>query len=178
MKKLFSSLLLVVAVCAAASTAPRVSRTALAAMERSLDERIKGLWEDNLFALLGATRGIYLDGYGAVFTAEVNPVTSMTMMMHPTVTKEDVIKAHRSRLDRVAQLKVAMRQALADSAASLDPVPDSEQIIMVVFLAHHPWEDTSGTPGQLTFQGKKRALLDARRAGGAALAQAVQVIEY
>jgi hypothetical protein len=98
--------------------------------------------------------------------------------MHPTVTKEDVIKAHRSRLDRVAQLKVAMRQALADSAASLDPVPDSEQIIMVVFLAHHPWEDTSGTPGQLTFQGKKRALLDARRAGGAALAQAVQVIEY
>jgi hypothetical protein len=30
----------------------------------------------------------------------------------------------------------------------------------------------------LTFQGKKRALLDARRAGGAALAQAVQVIEY
>ena len=43
-------------------------------MEKSLDNRIARLWQDNPFVLLGPTRGVYLDGYGAVFTAEVNLV--------------------------------------------------------------------------------------------------------
>jgi hypothetical protein len=32
-------------------------------------------------------------------------------------------------------------------------------------------------PGQMTFRGKKKALIDAKRAGGAALTQAVTVTE-
>ena len=43
-------------------------------MEKSLDERISKLWDDNPYLLLGTTRGVYLEGYGAVFTAEVNLV--------------------------------------------------------------------------------------------------------
>jgi hypothetical protein len=146
-------------------------------VEASLNERIKSLWDDNPFSLLGQSRGLYLDGYGAVFTVDVSPVLSTTMMMHPTVTKDEIVKAHKVRVERVAQLKVVMRQAVADAAASLDPVPADEQITLVVYLQNHSWEDVSGTPAQLTFQGKKKALLDARRTGGAALTQAVQVIE-
>ena len=65
-------LLLAVAASAIASDAPRVPRTTLAAAEKSLDNRFAGLWSDNPFIMLGPTRGVYLEGYGAVFTAEVN----------------------------------------------------------------------------------------------------------
>jgi len=56
-------------------------------------------------------------------------------------------------------------------------VPAEDQITIVVYLTCHSWEDVSGTPAQLTFRGKKKALLDAKRAGGAAVAQAVTVTE-
>jgi hypothetical protein len=118
-----------------------------------------------------------LDGYGAVFAMDVSPVLSTTSMMHPTVTKDEVTKAHKVRLERVSELRTAMRMAVADAASSLDPVPADEQVTLVVYLTYHDWEDISGTPGQITFRGKKRALIDAKRAGAAALAQAVTVTE-
>lgn len=180
MKKISSYVLLAVPLCAAAiyaATAPRVSGNVLKTVETSIDERVKNLWPDNLFSVIRLTRGLYLEGYGAVFTVDVSPVLSTTSMMHPTVTKEEILRAHKVRIERVAQLKQAMRLAVADAAASLDPVPENDQITLVVYLAYHSWEDVSGTPAQMTFQGKKKALLDARRAGGAALTQAVQVTE-
>src|ERR1700758_4738060 len=83
-------LLLVVAASAIASDAPRVPRTTLAAAEKSLDNRFAGLWNDNPFIMLGPTRGVYLEGYGAVFTAEVNLVASPAVLMHPVLSKEDI----------------------------------------------------------------------------------------
>jgi hypothetical protein len=176
MKKI-SSFLFVVAICAAAGTAAHVSGTVLKSVETSLDERFNRLWEDNAFAVTRPSRGIYLDGYGAVFTVDVSPLITMTSMMHPNVTKDEAAKAHKIRVERIPQLKQAVRVALADAAASLDSVPLDDQVTVVVFLTHHQWEDVTGTPGQLTFQGKKKALLEARRAGGTALAQAVQITE-
>lgn len=182
MKKITSYLLLAVplcavAVCAASAATPRVSGNVLKAVEMSLDDRIKSLWPENPFSIIRLTRGLYLDGYGAVFTVDVSPVLSTTSMMHPTVTKDEVVKAHKVRGERIAQLKQAMRIAVADVAASLDPVPADDQVTLVVYLASHEWEDVSGMPGQMTFRGKKKALIDAKRAGGAALAQAVTVTE-
>jgi hypothetical protein len=179
MNKISKYLLLAVPLCAAAiaATTPRVSGNLLKVVETSLDDRIKSLWPDNPFSIIRATRGLYLDGYGAVFSVDVSPVLSTTSMMHPTVTKDEVVKAHKSRLEHIAQLREAMRGAVADAASSLDPVPADEQVTLVVYLTYHDWEDISGTPGQMTFRGKKKALIDAKRAGAAALAQAVTVTE-
>lgn len=181
MKQNSKSLLLVVTLCAvgfsAAATQPRVSGNVLKIVETSLDDRMKSLWADNPFSVIRLTRGLYLDGYGAVFTVDVSPVLSTTSMMHPTVTKDEIVKAHKARVERVAQLKQVMPQAVADAAAALEPVPAEDQVTVVVYLDCHPWEDVSGTPAQLTFRGKKKALMDAKRTGGAAIAQAVTVTE-
>jgi hypothetical protein len=79
MKKTSKYLLLVVlcavALSAAAATA-RVSGNVLKSVETSLDERIKSFWPDNIFSVIRLTRGLYLDGYGAVFTVDVSPVLS------------------------------------------------------------------------------------------------------
>lgn len=180
MKKILSGLLLAVpfgAVALLAANGPRVSANVLKIVETSLDDRIKSLWPENPFPLIRLARGLYLEGYGAVFTMDVSPVMSTTSMMHPTVTKDEVVKAHKVRSERIAQLKQAMPLIVADVAASLEPVPADDQVTVVVYLAYHDWEDVSGMPGQLTFRGKKKALLDARRAGVGALAQVVQVSE-
>jgi len=170
-------LLLVVAFCAIASDKPRVSRGMLAAMEKSLDLRIKRMWDDNPFALLGDTRGIYLEGVGAIFTAEVNLVTGPTMMMRSDLTKDEKDRIRQKRIERLPQLRRALRQALADSAASLDTVPPDEQIVIGVFLYHYAWEDA--TPVQLTLQAAKRKVLEAQRAGGgAALDAVIHITEY
>ncbi len=181
MKKLSNYLLLgvslgAIAIAAVAAT-PRVSGNVLKAVEGSLDDRLKSLWPDNPFTVTRLTRGLYLDGYGAVFTVDVSPVLSTTSMMKPMVTKEEVVQAHKVRIERIGQLKQAMRVALADAASSLDPVPADDQVTLVIFLANHQWEDVSGTPGRITFQGKKKALIEAKRAGSGALAQAVQITE-
>jgi len=180
MKNISKYLLLAVPICAAAiaATTPRISGNLLKVVETSLDDRVKSFWPDNPFSVTRLTPGLYLDGYGAVFTMDVSPVLSTTSMMHPTVTKDEVVKAHKVRLERVAQLRTAMRLAVADAASSLDPVPADDEVTLVVYLTYHEWEDISGTPGQMTFRGKKKALIDAKRAGGAALTQAVQLTEY
>jgi hypothetical protein len=74
-------------------------------------------------------------------------------------------------------LKQALRQALIATAASLDPVPPEEEVVIVIFLSHYSWEDVSGLPVQVTFQAKTKKLLDAQRAGGAGLDQAILISE-
>ena len=84
---------LVVAASAIASDAPRVPRTTLAAAEKSLDNRFAGLWNDNPFIMLGPTRGVYLEGYGAVFTAEVNLVAGPQIgILTPSMTKQSIAR--------------------------------------------------------------------------------------
>ena len=182
MKKLTPFLLLTAAVCISAADSPRVSRAALGSAETSLDDRIKALWPDNPLALVGTTRGIYLEGYGAVFTAEVNPISAPLALFHGTAySKAEKDQYHKRRKERLPQLVSLMKQTLVASAASLDPVPADEQIIIAVVLDHNMWEDVSGMPASVMVQGTKRKLLEAQRAGsgGAAmLDQAIRVTEY
>ena len=149
----------------------------LIAMEKSFDDRITHLWNDNPFVLLGPTRGVYLDGYGAVFTTEVNLATGPTLTMGVTLNKEDVVKHRAKKIARLPELKREMQKALAASAASLDTVPPDEQIVMVAFLSRYPWEDVTGLPAQVIMQGQKKKLLDAQRAGGQSLDAAIRVTE-
>jgi len=179
MKRPFSIfLLLALAFSASAGDKPRVSRVSLVAMEKSLDNRVTRLWDDNPFVLLGPTRGVYLEGYGAVFTTEVNMVAQPTSLMNPIVSKQDVIRHHQNKLERMPQLRTLLRTALVDSAASLDPVPPEEQITIVAFLTRYPWEDPTGLPVQVIMQAPKKRLIDAQRAGGATVDAAIRVTEY
>jgi hypothetical protein len=171
-------LLLVVVVSLTAANAPRVGRATLLSVEKSLDERFRGLWDDNPYLLLGTTRGVYLENYGAVFTMEVDLVVNPTSLMHANVNKDEVVKFHQKKVLRVPILKQALRDALVATAASLDTVPPEEQITIVAFLSNHPsWEDMSGIPTQITVQAPRKKLLDAQRAGAAAVDAVIRVTE-
>lgn len=171
-------LLLAVAASAIASDAPRVSRDQLVTVEKSLDSRYTKLWDDNQIVVLGPTRGIYLEGYGAVMTSEVDLVAGPTMLfIRGPLTKDEVEKFRQKKIGRVPDLKRAMRQALIDSAASLDGVPLEEQIVVVAMLSKYPWEDFKGLPHQIMMQAQKKKLLDALRSGAGTLDEAIRVQE-
>jgi hypothetical protein len=174
-------LLLVIAASAIASDAPRVPRNALAATEKKLDNSFTKLWSDNPFVVLGPTRGVYLEGYGAVFTAEVNLVAGPVLgIMTPPMTKQDIAQHKQKKIARIPELKKALAKALADVAASpeMATVPPEEQIVLVAFLSHFPWEDLDGLPAQIMMQGSKKQLMDAQHQGGAALESAIHAVQY
>jgi hypothetical protein len=138
-----------------------VSRTEMAAMERSFDERLRKSNVENPFVLLGLTRGVYLDGYGAVFTAEVNLVQGPGITpFRQELSPEDIARVKAAKVQRLPMLRQLMREMLLNSASSLDRVPMDEQIVLGVTLFHHPWEDAKGLPQQIVMQAKRRALLD------------------
>jgi hypothetical protein len=162
----------------AGASAPRVTRSMLIDLEKNLDGRVVRLSQDSPFLLLGPTRGIYLDGYGAVFTAEINLVSAPAalMMFRPQMTKEEIEQHRQLKLTRVPLLKQAMRQAMIDSASSLDTVPPQEQIVVVAMLAKYPWENTTGIPQQIMMQASKKDLLEQRN-NAAALNAVIRTTE-
>src|SRR5579871_4849935 len=115
MRRTILPLFLLIAGAAAtafAGDAPRVSRSVLIETEKTLDSRLVRSAADNPFLLLGPTRGIYLDGYGAVFTAEVNLVSvpAAMQMFRPTFTPQEIGAHRQKKLERIPELKRSMRQ--------------------------------------------------------------------
>lgn len=163
----------------AATTTPRVSRVSLAAMEDSLDRKLERIDIDDRFVLLGATRGVYLDGFGAVFTTEVDLLSSAAVTpFRPAYTKEEIARLRQKKLARIEALKKNMRDMLLSSAASLDGVATAEQIALAVTIPYFRWEDSAGMPRQILMQAPKRLLLEAARGNAAALEGSLKVQEF
>ncbi len=147
---------------AASAEKVHIKRASLVAMEDSLDKRLKGLADDP-YLLVSNTHGIYLDGYGAVFTAEVSLANGPGISpFHPVLTKDEFARIRTRKLERMPALKQCMRDMLLAASASLDEVPAGEQIVVGVSLIHRPGEDKSGMPAQILMQGVKSQLLDAK----------------
>ncbi|MGH9664441.1 MAG: hypothetical protein ACRD9L_08480, partial [Bryobacteraceae bacterium] len=123
---------LTASVLAGSPDKPKIPRSEITAMEKSFDQRLSGLWSEP-FLVLGSTRGFYLDQFGAVFTAEMNLVNGPNVNPFMQTIPRALIEAHRKKkLERIPALKQAMRQMLTAAAASLDGVPDNEQIVVEV----------------------------------------------
>jgi len=179
MRRVAVSLLLLAATAwAAEAQNPRVSRASIEAMEQSFDKRILSFSSTAPLDLLGTTRGIYLDGCGAIFTAELNLlITTNISPFHLAIPKQDVVKVHAQKLERLPLLKQTMQRAMLDMAASLDTVPENESIVLAVSLFYyHKWEDTSGLPAQIIMRAERRKLLDVQL-GRASLDSVIEIAE-
>jgi hypothetical protein len=169
-------------ICAALAitAAAGVSRLALHAVELSFDKRIQTISTDIPFELLGSTRGVYLDGYGAVFTTEVNLSQSANISpFQLTIPKEYAAKLRLRKMDRVPLLKKHMQEEMLAMAASLDGVPPHERIVLGVTLFYFKWENTSNMPAQIIMQAERQKLLDVQlgRASRSSLASIIRAQE-
>lgn len=150
------------AVLAAASGAqsPRVTRADLQAVEKKIDASIPALDVNDPYDMLGMTRGIYLQGWGAIFTAELNLVFTHISPFVPALTKADIQKLHAKKLERVVSLKRFMRDMMVEAAVALKSVPPQEQIVIGISLFYRSFEIKDGLPSQVVMQAPRRALLD------------------
>ncbi len=158
-KRLLLPILATIAVACAAWAAPSVRRGALAAMENSFQRTLQA----SEIEILALPRGVYLEGYGAVFTADVNLVYTQSISpFRLTIGKEEVAAAYQRKLAKMPVLRAAMRQLLVDSGSALESVPQQEQIVVVVTLGNENWETTGGLPSQVYMQGQRSKLMEAK----------------
>ena len=139
----------------------KIVRGTLTALEKRLDGMLFDVGTVNEpVDPLGPTRGIYLEGYGLVFSSELSLM--MTPTINPfnrTITKETIARTHQRKLDRLPQLRKAMREMIRTIGLSLPQVPENQQIVMVVRLDYREWEDTSGLPGQLLIRADRQTAM-------------------
>src|SRR5664279_5359332 len=98
---------------------------------------------------MGDTRGVQLEDYGLVFTSEVSLVVTPGIMPgRPKIPPEMAARVHKLRVERMPLLKAAMLEMMRNMAAA-NPIPASQQLVLVVRLYYGAWEDTTGMPAQV-----------------------------
>jgi hypothetical protein len=138
---------------------PRVTLTSLAGLARGFDRSFRMFAVTDPIDVLGNTRGIYLDGFGAVFTTELSPVfTPGLSPFQPNISQQDKEKVRQRKLARLPVVERLMNSMLQSAAKDL-AVPDDQQIVVAVNFVYLPYEDTTGLPGQMVVKGTRHAIL-------------------
>lgn len=151
----------------AAPTAPAAVRTSvksavplqvLSDLQRGFDERLQAVGTDsNAVFLLTNTCGVYISGYGAIFTTQVDLIN--TPRITPFQQSVNWAQVHTRKIANVPLLRQAIRDLWMAAAAKLTAVPENEQIVIAVRVLYGPSEDTHGLPGQIIMKAERRALL-------------------
>jgi hypothetical protein len=151
-----------------------VDRLQIEKVEKNLDATLLRFTTDNSHTLIGLTRGVYLEGVGAVFTAEVIVVNAPVNIMHPLPSKEEIVQMRKKKVERIPLLKRILKDALVAAAGSLETIPADEQVVIAVIVPRFTFEDAAGLPAQVTVQASKRKLLESK---GAALDALIRVTD-
>ena len=139
---------------------PPVKRHVVETLEKHFDGSMARAGASEPFEVMGGTVGVYLAGYGAVFTSQVNLIVSPNVSpFRLKMSPEEVSRVHERKLRQVPVLKQAMRDMLLHSAQALDAVPLRQQIAVGVNLFYFSWEERSGLPSQLTMHAERGRLL-------------------
>ena len=175
--KYLLSLILVATMLVAAVTEPSITRAMLSPVEKKIDQRMETLF-DEPFLLLGMTRGLYLDKFGAVFSAELQLVSTpgVGTFGFTAPTKEMLSSTRKKKLERLPILRDAMRAQLAAAAVALDKLPADEKVVLGVSIFRRSWEDSTGLPAQIVMQANRKDLISARTA--ASIDAAIRVQEF
>jgi len=163
----------------AATTPPRITYAALRALEKSTDASFETLVQEDPLNILGATRGVYLDGYVIVFSAEVALAAyAAPNPFRPAYTKEDIQRLRERKTVRISHLKESMRNQLVNLATSLDTVPLTQNVVLAVTIPYYRWENLEGMPRQIVMIAPRKALLDAKAGNSRALGAALKIQEF
>ena len=140
--------------------AGRVATGTVTPLERRFNERLVNLFEaGDPLDLLGDTRGVYLDGFGAVFTAEVSLVTAPTRLFVPKIPKELADSIRQKKIQRLPFLTAVMKEMMHNMAATFIQVPEDQQMVLVVRFYYEPWEDLTDMPSQIIMRADRRNAL-------------------
>jgi hypothetical protein len=139
----------------------KLGRGSFAELEKRLDGSLMTVGSVNEpLDLLGPTRGVYIDGFGMVFTSEFSLVLAPSISPFMlTISKETVARIHSRKTERLTQLRKTMREMMRLSALALPQLPENQQLVLVFRLDYQGWEDTRGLPGQISMRADRRTAM-------------------
>ena len=158
--------LFIAAILCFAAAESRVSRASIVTAEHMIDEKINAYSTDP-YHPLGDARGTYLEGYGVLFTNELDLVNTGALTMSPfkpTVSKEELAGFHERKVKKLAELKDAMRTMLVNASGILEGLPPNERVAMEAILYSHSWEITRDLPHRVFMSAEKQKLVNAKAA--------------
>jgi hypothetical protein len=146
-----------------------ISRQTFAEMEKSFDSQLAATGGAHPIDILGLTRGLYLQDYGVVFTAEVSLIVSPGIMpFRKEISPELRAEVYRQKVENLPLLRKAMRDMVKTTATTfgaagvqMNILKPNSQIVLAVRLLYLPYEITNGLPGQIIMRADlKGALAD------------------
>jgi hypothetical protein len=113
---------------------------------------------DQRFLMLQPPKGSYLEGYGVVFTAEVNLSTLryLTPFTPGPYTDKELKDARAEKIARTKDIETLVKDLLRGNGAGLSFLKPEENVAVVVHLFNTI--EHKDLPTQLIVQGKKQAL--------------------
>jgi hypothetical protein len=144
----------------ASSERSPVALQAIGTLEKEMDSRIAGTGAPDACVVLGGSRGLYINGFGAIFTGEVDLINSPGMigLMQTTVSPDQKAAIRKRKQAHLPLLQQTMRDVLLSLAASPAlKLADTDQVVIAVRLFYRPWEDTAGLPGQIVMRLDRRS---------------------
>jgi hypothetical protein len=111
------------------------------------------------FGLLEKTKGTYLPGFGLAFSLEVNfyPMRVPNPFDMAPLSKAELEKAQKMKLERIATIKESVPRLLADHAISLRDLSSDDSVAVVVHLFEMQPGNTK-FPDQLVMETRKSDL--------------------
>lgn len=174
-----SVLLVLLAACCFAAFESRVSRAAILAVEDSINARFSPRGADP-YELLSYAHGTYLDGYGTVFTFEVDLVNAGGLTLSPfkpTISPEELAGLRDRKMKKLPELKEAMRGLILDASTALEGLPPNEHIAMEAALFNYNWEKNAREMPHRVFMTAEKQKLLAAKASHASPADLASLIE-
>jgi hypothetical protein len=157
-------------VAVAPTQRPGISRQTFTEMEKSFDSQLAATGGAHPIYILGLTRGLYLDDYGVVFTAEVSLIATpgVNPFRKDGFSPELIAEVRRQKLENLPLLRKAMREMVKTTALTfgsaglkMNILKPNSQVVLAVRLSYLPYENTIGLPGQIIMKADlKGALAD------------------
>jgi len=138
--------------------AVRIAQGTFTDLEKRFNARLERLFDANdPLDLLGNTRGVYLEGYGAVFTVELSLVRTPTLLpFRTTISKELAESVRAKKIQRLPALKAAMKEMLHNMAATFIQIPYDQRVVLIARFYYEPWENLSGMPSQVLMRATRK----------------------
>jgi hypothetical protein len=127
-----------------------IDSAAVAKIESAFEQKVKDLDPNDPFDRLGACSGVYISGYGLVFTLPLSLVSAPTFGPFTggfTPQKADAI--HKRKLAHLPLLKKAMSEMALQASKAFPTLPPTDKVVVAARLFYLDYEDKTGLPNQM-----------------------------
>jgi hypothetical protein len=140
----------------------KVSRAKVANVEKLINTQLAAMYPEEPYFLIGLTRGVYLEGFGVIFTADINLATGPSLSPFKQTISQEEITRHRDKKEvRLPLLRSQMVSIVTTMSSYLETLPPNEEFVMIVTLLKYPWEAPTGQPVQIIMRAQKAKLQQA-----------------